>query len=170
MWGAIIGDLAGSVYEYNQFKKISPISVKELIQEKSFFSDDTILTIAILDAILNDKNYEYYLKLYANNFMDYKPDNNPYFEYPFSPGFIDWVKGKKVGNSIGNGALMRISPIGYLFDSEEEIKKEVLKATSPSHDNKESIELATVVATIIFYARKGYSKEKIISKLNLKFK
>ena len=59
MWGAIIGDLAGSVYEFEQIKKVSHITLDTLIQEKSFFSDDTILTIAILDAILNDKNYEY---------------------------------------------------------------------------------------------------------------
>lgn len=52
MWGAIIGDLAGSIYEYDQLKKVKPIhGIDTLITEKSFFSDDTILTVAVLDAI-----------------------------------------------------------------------------------------------------------------------
>ena len=51
MWGAIIGDLAGSIYEYEQEKEIKEIKNEEIIKKYSFFSDDTILTIAILDAI-----------------------------------------------------------------------------------------------------------------------
>ena len=57
MWGAIIGDLAGSIYEYQQFNEVSKLKVKDIISEKSFYSDDTILTMAILDAILNEKLY-----------------------------------------------------------------------------------------------------------------
>ena len=71
MWGAVIGDLAGSIYEFDQVKNAKPVEVKELMPENSFFSDDTILTIAILDAILHDKDYEKYLGnyilLYSNN-------------------------------------------------------------------------------------------------------
>ena len=58
MWGAIIGDLAGSVYEYEQINEIKSINTNELIPDKSFFSDDTILTIAIAEAIQTDKDYE----------------------------------------------------------------------------------------------------------------
>ena len=61
MWGAIIGDLAGSIYEYNQVKKITKINIEELIPTNSFYSDDTILTIAILDCILNNGSYSEYL-------------------------------------------------------------------------------------------------------------
>lgn len=56
MYGAIIGDLAGSIYEYSQIKEVTYIDVKDLILDNSFFSDDTILTIAIMDAIQNNKN------------------------------------------------------------------------------------------------------------------
>ena len=56
MWGAIIGDLAGSIYEYDQTKKVTPVNINNLIEKSSFYSDDTILTIAMLDAFLNDKN------------------------------------------------------------------------------------------------------------------
>ena len=58
MYGAIFGDLVGSIYEYSQIKRISSIKTEELLTDSSFYSDDTILTIAILDAILNDKNYD----------------------------------------------------------------------------------------------------------------
>ena len=55
MYGNIIGDLAGSIYEYGQAKKVSHITVDKLIKNDSFISDDTILTIAIIDAIVNNK-------------------------------------------------------------------------------------------------------------------
>ncbi len=170
MWGAIIGDLAGSIYEYEQSKKVSKIKVKNLIEDNSFFSDDTILTIAIVDAILNDKNYEYYLKKYAKEYMNKIPENIPYFKGMFSPGFTKWVNGNTNGLSIGNGAMMRISGVGYLFNNEKDIKLNVYNATIPSHNSKEATDSATIIALIIYYARKGYNKDKIISKLNLKFK
>ena len=47
MWGSIIGDLAGSIYEYSQIKEVSPVVVDELIKDESFYSDDTILTVAV---------------------------------------------------------------------------------------------------------------------------
>lgn len=170
MWGAIIGDLAGSIYEFEQYQNISDIAITKLINKDSFFSDDTILTIAILDAILNDLNYESYLKFYAKKYMNYVPLHKPYFKHTFSPGFEKWVNNNEKGFSTGNGAMMRISPIGYLFDEEEKIIREVIKATTPSHNSKEAIEASSKIALIIFYARKDYNKENIIDKLNLKFK
>ena len=73
MWGAIIGDLAGSIYEFNQIKKIYNIEIKSIIPNNAFYSDDSILTIAILDAILNNGNYEEYLKKYALEFIIISP-------------------------------------------------------------------------------------------------
>jgi ADP-ribosylglycohydrolase len=168
MWGAIIGDLAGSIYEFDQVNETKPVKVKEIIEADSFFSDDTILTIAILDAFLNDRDYEKYLKKYALEYLDYKPNHEPYFKRPFSPGFIKWAKGEKEGTSNGNGAMMRISSIGYLSNSEEELIDNVLKATTPSHNTNEAIEGATTVAKIIYLARKGLTKEQIIQKLRIK--
>ena len=57
MYGAIIGDLAGSIYEFEQTKSIKNVSITNIIEENSFYSNDTILTIAIADVILNDKDY-----------------------------------------------------------------------------------------------------------------
>lgn len=170
MWGAIIGDLAGSIYEYEQTKKITEINVEKLIEKNSFFSDDTILTIAILDAILNGKNYEKYLRLYGNKFISYKPNFNPYFKTTFSPGFHNWLKDEKEGNSIGNGAMMRISAVGYMFDTESDVITNSKLATEPSHNSEEAIKCAETIALIIFYAKKGMTKNEIINKLDIKLK
>ena len=168
MWGAIIGDLAGSVYEYDQTKHFTKLNPTELIKAKSFYSDDTILTIAILEAILNNKDYEYYLKKYTKDFLTYKPDFIPYFKSPFSPSFVKWALANEKGTSIGNGAMMRISAVGYLFNNKQDIINNVRLATEPSHNSLEAINSATTVALIIFLARLGYSKEEIIKELNIK--
>lgn len=168
MWGSIIGDLAGSIYEFDQYKKISNIKIDKIIPQNSFYSDDTILTIAILDATLNDNNYEYYLKTYIKNYANYTPEFSPYFKNPFSPGTTNWALNNGESNSIGNGAMMRISPVGYLFNTEEDVIKNARLATIPSHNTKEAIDCATTVALIIFYARHNYAKEQIINKLNIK--
>jgi len=167
MWGAIIGDLAGSIYEYEQVKSIKKVKQQETIPDKAFFSDDTILTIAILDAIEHDKDYEKYMKLYGKKYATYKPDFLPYFKTSFSPGFIKWLNNEKTGNSVGNGAMMRISPIGYMFESEEEVRKNSRLATIPSHHSEEAIKCSEIIALIIFYARNGLSKQEIIKKLNI---
>ena len=79
MYGAIIGDLAGSIYEFEQVKAVHPVFMKHILEENAFFSDDTILTIAILDAVLNDQNYDKYLRKYIREYLEYKPDFSPYF-------------------------------------------------------------------------------------------
>ena len=168
MWGAIIGDLAGSIYEYEQVKSIKKVNNKEIISDKAFFSDDTILTIAILDAIEHDKDYEKYLRLYGNKYALYKPNFMPYFKTSFSPEYMKWLNNEKEGNSIGNGAMMRISPVGYMFESEEEVRKNSRLATIPSHNSEEAIRCSETIALIIYYARKGLNKREIIDKLNIK--
>lgn len=171
MLGAIIGDLAGSIYEFDQFHEHTKVSVKNIIEDNAFYSDDTILTIAIADCIINNKDYAKTLKEYAIKYENEIPKNVPYFEKMFSSGFLSWAKSNnQQGTSQGNGAMMRISPVGYLFNSEDEIIKNVYLATSPSHNTNEAIECATKVALIIFYARKGLSKEEIKKKLNLEIK
>lgn len=167
MYGNIIGDLAGSIYEYEQTSKVSNITIDELIKENSFFSDDTILTIALIDAILNNKGYEEKLREYGLKYENFVKPDMPYFEKTFSPSFTKWLHGSFEGKSCGNGAMMRVAPIGYLFNSLEEVEKQVKLATIPSHNSKEAIDCATIVAKIIFLARKGHSKEDIIKKLDI---
>ncbi len=168
MYGAIIGDLAGSIYEFGQFKTVSPVKMKKLIEKNAFYSDDTILTIAVANAIINKSDYMENLNKYAKKYMDYKPNFSPYFEKPFSPNFCKWALGNLVGKSSGNGAMMRVSPVGFLFDTEKEVIKNARLATIPSHNSKEAIKCAKTIALVIFYARKGLSKKQIKEKLKLK--
>lgn len=72
---------------------------------------------------------------------------------------IKWSKGKIVGRSKGNGAMMRISPVSYLFDNEYDIIEQSTLATISSHYSYEAINAAQIVALIIYYARCGMSKK-----------
>ena len=170
MLGSIIGDLAGSIYEFGQIKRITPIKVKNIIEDESFISDDTILTIAIADAIIHNASYEEKLKEFASKYGNMVPKNIPYFKTMFSPGFTKWAKSNTEGKSCGNGAMMRISPVGFLFDNEDDVITQSYLATIPSHNTTEAIGCAKLVSLIIFYARHGLSKSDIIEKLNLKIK
>ena len=170
MYGSVYGDLAGSIYEFEQLKEIKSIDNGGYLSDKSFFSDDTILTVAICAAIKDDKDYDKYLRKYIIDYMDYKPDFHPYFRSSFSPNLIKWAKSDLEGHSQGNGAMMRISPVGFLFDSEEEVIENSKLATIPSHNSEEAIDSATKIALIIFYLRKGYSKEEVFNMLDINVK
>lgn len=168
MLGAIIGDLAGSIYEYDEFKgkdvdrRLSVLTKDNLIEKDSFYSDDTILTIAILEAILDGKDYGDTLKEYGLNYYKDEPiTNSNHFKYMFSQDFIKWCKGERPGNSMGNGALMRVSPVGYLFNDFNKISLETFKATRVSHDSPLAIDFAKVLTSIIYFGRKGYDKEEV---------
>ena len=169
MWGAIIGDLAGSIYEYSQLKKVSAIHVQDLITEDSFYTDDTILTIAIYDAIKSGGSYEKSLRAFGQRYLSYIPDTKckEHFSSVFGGRFIKWLDGKVDDKSIGNGAMMRISGVGNLFNTEKEVVENAMLATKPSHNTIEAIDCARTVALVIFYARMGYSKNRIREKLDL---
>lgn len=173
MYGAIIGDIAGSIYEYDEFnnsqksiinleKRLEILSKKDLIEENCFFSDDTILTIAILDSILNGFSYSDKLKEYGLKYGTEKLKKPNYFEYMFSRGFTQWCRGEKDSNSIGNGCMMRIAPIGFLYNSLEEVEKNSELATIPSHNSERAIRASKVISSVIYLARTGSSKSEII--------
>ena len=172
MLGAIIGDLAGSIYEYNEFKsgknlekRLEVLSKDNLIEKDSFYTDDTILTIAILDSVLNGMNYEEDLRRYGLKYYDKKPNTKAdHFKYMFSPNFIKWCQGKVEGNSMGSGALMRVSPIGYLFSDMNTIDSETEKATIPSHNSALAVISAEALNNLIYLGRKGYKKEEVKAK------
>ena len=168
MLGNIIGDLAGSIYEYEQTKNWHPIKIEKLIEDDAFFSDDTILTVAVADAILSNASYESKLKEYVNEFSDKLSTARPYFKTMFSPNFQKWAKSDGIGESHGNGAMMRVAPIGFLFHNEQDVITNARLATIPSHNSKIAISSATTIALIIFYARSGLSKKEIIERMNLK--
>lgn len=168
MLGAIIGDFAGSIFEFEQTKAIKSIKMRSVLPENAFFSDDTILTCAVADALLHGENFEKKIKEYTIEFGNYKPYFKPYFKTPFSPNFTKWAKGEVDGKSAGNGAMMRISPVGFWFESEDEVIENAKNVTACSHDCEEAIDCAKTVSLVIYFARKGFSKQEIKDKLGLK--
>ena len=171
MLGAIIGDVVGSYYEVLEVKEIKNghRSYKDRIKildqntplftENSSVTDDSILTFAIYKAIKENKPYEEMLKYYAKQEINLGKDI--YGRSRFGKGFVEWVNSNTQGTSYGNGASMRISPVGFLFNTLEEVKQETYKATIPSHNHPESILCAEAVATSIFLLRNGISKEEL---------
>lgn len=171
MLGAIIGDVVGSYYEVLEVKEIKNghRSYKDRIKildqntplftENSSVTDDSILTFAIYKAIKENKPYEEMLKYYAKQEINLGKDM--YGRSRFGKGFVEWVNSNTQGTSYGNGASMRISPVGFLFNTLEEVKQETYKATIPSHNHQESILCAEAVAISIFLLRNGISKEEL---------
>ena len=150
MLGAIIGDIAGSFYEveeinalknnpdkkrsYEERIKILDKSVPIFTDDCSY-TDDTVLTIAIAEALIKGIDFEEVLKQYGLEEISLGADKYG----RFGSGFVSWLKGEKEGDSYGNGASMRISPVGYYYDDLEYVLKTTRQATVPSHNNKEAI-------------------------------
>jgi ADP-ribosylglycohydrolase len=172
MLGSIIGDIAGSYYEvlevlehknkkirsYEERIKILDKNVP-LFSDNSSYTDDSVLTTAVSDALLHDKNYEYYLRKYGNDEVNLGLDK--YGRSRFSKGFIEWLSDTLQGSSYGNGSAMRVGPIGYYYDKIEDVIENARLVTIPSHNTKEAIKGATAVATTIYLARTNHSKEYI---------
>lgn len=175
MLGAIIGDMAGTKYEYQEFldsrKKIKNVEKRrsilnldiELINTESFYSDDALLTIAVAEAIIYKQDYRETLKKYGRKYGNEQNNNKGFFKNAFSPGFIKWANSEEKENGIsnGNGAAMRVSPVAYLFNNLTKVQEEARKATIPSHNSKEAIIGAQSLASTIYLARQKASKEYI---------
>lgn len=182
MLGAIIGDIAGSFYEveeinalknnpdkkrsYEERIKILDKSVPIFTDDCSY-TDDTVLTIAIAEALIKGIDFEEVLKQYGLEEISLGADK--YGRSRFGSGFVSWLKGEKEGDSYGNGASMRISPVGYYYDDLEYVLKTTRQATVPSHNNKEAIKGAQAVASTIYLARNNFSKEEIKDFLESRF-
>ena len=175
MYGGIYGDLVGSIYEYGENKShnkdlmIKASREKELLKPESFYSDDTILIIAIADAILHGDDFDTYLRRYIrdNSGTLNKPN---YFKYMFSPNTIKWANGEALGNSLGNGAIMRISPVATMGNSFIKVTHDTIAATTPSHNTQSAIKAALCISNMIFYAKNGASKECIKEVVDKYFK
>ncbi len=149
MIGAIAGDIIGSVYERHRIKtKDFP-----LFSQGCRFTDDSVLTVALADAILSGRNYDKLMREY-------------YRRYPragYGGMFRQWAQNDdgKPYNSFGNGSAMRISPVGFAFDNLEEVLKKAKLYTEITHNHPEGIKGAQATASAIFLARNGRSKKEI---------
>lgn len=141
--GAIAGDIIGSIYEKNPVKRVD----FDLIPPSSRFTDDTVLTVAIADSLMSGRSYEEQLRFYAARYPDAGFSEATLFRLLSPPG------GRT--NSKGNGASMRVSPIGWAFQDEETIMREAAESALPTHGHPEGILWAQVVALGVFWARSG---------------
>jgi len=152
MYGAIIGDICGSIYEFEKFKTEKPGEL-QLADPRCFFTDDTVLTCAVIDALLSKKNYEKSVYRWANK----------YPKRGYGGRFINWFTSlsPKPYNSWGNGSAMRVSAIGWAFDTIGEALAEAKLSAEITHNHPEGIKGAQATVTAIFMARHGKSKEII---------
>ncbi len=149
--GAVIGDIAGSRFE---FVKEPPKKSFKLFGAECSFTDDSVLTIAIADALLHKKPYAETLWTWGK-------------KYPaagFGHSFKGWLKNNDwtvKNNSAGNGSGMRISAVGFRGKSIDEVMKMAEEASVPTHNSAEGIKAAQAIATSVFLARTGKTKEEI---------
>jgi len=149
MWGAIIGDVVGSLFErFNHKSKDF-----KLFHALSHYTDDTVMTIATMDALLRNIPFE----------VAYKEWYRKYPKAGFGQRFREWgkVDSYKPLRSYGNGSAMRVSPIAYWKNSFEEVLEIATQSTNVTHNHPEGIKGAQAVASVIFMAKSNKSKEEI---------
>lgn len=169
MIGAIVGDINGSIYELGNQPKSKQF---ELWQSSMFFTDDTICTVAIAEVLNNHFPIDYS----KDSLNKIKNDLIKAFvkygnEYPSSYGssffiFINGGTEYKPYNSLGNGAAMRVSPVGWLAKSETEVKLLSKAVTEITHNHPEGIKGAEATAMSIYLAKIGKDKEYIKQYVN----
>jgi ADP-ribosylglycohydrolase len=157
MIGAIAGDIIGSVYE------ALPIKTKDfpLFHPRCRFTDDTVLTVAFARAILEDGDY---LKAVQDLGRKY-----PHAGYGGS--FIRWLSADdpRPYNSWGNGAAMRVSPVGFAFDKLETVLAEAARTAAITHNHPEGIKGAQATALAVFLARTTGDKTLIKAEISARF-
>lgn len=160
MIGAILGDIVGSVYEFDNIKtKIFP-----LFSRDSSYTDDSIMTIAVADWLLHGGDLIKVMQHYGN-------------KYPCPMGgyggrFGSWLheKNPQPYNSWGNGAAMRVSAVGWYLDTLERTLEVAEETAVVTHNHPEGIKGAQATAVAVFLARNGASKEEIRNFVENSFK
>lgn len=149
MIGAVAGDIIGSVFEFCNTKRTD----FELFSQHSKFTDDTVLTVAIADAILTGRDYAEVMREYGKKY----PDSG------YGDMFKRWLysDNPKPYNSFGNGSAMRVSPVGFAFDTVNKVLEEAKKSAEVTHNHPEGIKGAQAVAMAVFLSRNGKDKSYI---------
>lgn len=162
MYGAILGDIIGSPYEFDQ-NNIKTTEF-ELFSERSEFTDDSIMTLAVAEALMNcgiDADEETMKKALVDAMKKYGS------RYPFAGygvNFSMWIaqEDPKPYNSFGNGSAMRVSAVPWLCQEDMAKMLRIAAATAAvSHDHPEGIKGAQATAAVIFMAIHGASKQAI---------
>ena len=143
MLGAIVGDIAGSSHEFDR------VQTRDfpLFSAHSRFTDDTVLTVATAHAILGDGDYG----------AAYHAFGNRHPRAGYGGAFRNWLRSadRRPYNSWGNGSAMRVSPVGWAFDTESDVLREAERSAAVTHDHPHGVAGAQAVALGIFLARQG---------------
>jgi len=159
LYGALGGDLVGSVYEWNNIKtKDFP-----LLDARCELTDDSVLTLATADAICSDGNYA----------LAYHRWGNRHRHRGYGGRFRAWLNMPEDEltpySSWGNGAAMRISPVGFAFATPDEVLTAAAASASATHNHPEGIRGAQAAALSVFLARHGHGKETIKQEIERRF-
>ena len=157
MLGAIAGDVIGSVYEASPVK----FTDFELFPPGARFTDDTVLTVATAEALLGDGDYA----------KAYRRYGRAYPNAGYGGSFYGWLVSDDTGpyDSWGNGAAMRVSPVGFASDTVEDVLEEAARSATVTHNHPEGIKGAQATALAVFLARCGADKAGIRSELQDRF-
>lgn len=150
MFGALIGDLVGSVYEWNATKRKD---FQPLIAAHAFYTDDSVLTIAVADAFLNGRDL-------VASFKDW---GRRYPNSGWGSRFAQWLFSDETApyGSYGNGSAMRVSPVALLAGDLDEALELARRSAAVTHDHPEGIKGAQATAMAIYLARQGLAPELI---------
>ena len=146
--GAIAGDIIGSAYEFNPTKDYNFL----LFNDSSEYTDDTVMTVANAEWLLTSKDLGTTMLEYGNK-----------YEAGYGELFLCWLwrKDLRPYNSFGNGSAMRVSPVGWAFDTLEETLVAAKRSAEVTHNHPEGIKGAQSTAACIYWARKGRTKQQI---------
>ncbi len=147
--GAVIGDVIGSVYEWNNIKTTE----FDIFNPKCDFTDDTVLTIAVADGIIRGEDFSRVIRDYAR-------------KYPgrgYGGRFRKWIESQNSEpyGSYGNGSAMRVSPVGFAYSNLFTVEDMAYETAIVSHNHPEGIKGAQATAAAIYMARKGETKKEI---------
>jgi ADP-ribosylglycohydrolase len=159
MLGAIIGDMAGSIYEFDNIKSRD----FEFLSERCEPTDDSILTCAIARALIDVKGRGTQLERVIMFRMKEYFLANPLPMGGFGAKFFQWALSDVTEpyGSWGNGAAMRISPVAYVANTEAEVKLLSRIVTGTTHNDLEGLKGGEVTALAVFKALHGVTKEDI---------
>ena len=169
MLGAIIGDIIGSSHEFNSIKTTK----FNLFDKKSRYTDDSAMTMAVAEWLLDDTERTH--KVLEDKMVKYgslNPDagyGGMFFGWLFLPERF-FKSGKRLPyNSFGNGSAMRVSAVGWLFETLEETERVAEISASITHNHSEGIKGAQATAAAIWMARNGKSKAEIKDYISAKY-
>ena len=163
MLGSIIGDIVGSIYEFGNIKTKD----FEFFSPNGSYTDDSILTVATADWLLNGGDIAHYYSRYG--------EQNPWPMGGYGGSFLLWIVRSvrqndfRPYNSCGNGSAMRVGPVGWAFDTKEEVLAKAKESAECTHNHPEGIKGAQATALAIFMARTGACKEDIRKEIQEEF-